>query len=389
MLVENGYRVYIQLVGEIMNNYDLINEVLGKTSEEIQKMSPINILLVGKTGVGKSTLINGMFRDNLVETGVGKPVTKYLQKITKENIPINLYDTQGLELNSQNQREVLTEITTLLKDLKRQGEKDRIHLVYYCINSNGSRIEDSEISLINSLKQFAPVIIVLTQSLGENSEKLKEYIQDLKLDVADVIEILAKPYRINDMVIEEKGLKELMTKSFELLDEEIKNSFINAQHVDIDLKAKTARRWAKRYIKTAFGIGFVPIPFSDASILVPMQIGMIAHINSIFGISMDKQRVASIIAAIGGTGGATFAGRFIVTNALKFIPGIGSLAGGLISAATASIMTTALAMSYIEVLSYIAKREKLGINMDFSEIEKLMQKTYTEYLKNRKKKDDE
>lgn len=372
-----------------MNNYDLINEVLGKTSEEIKKMTPINILLVGKTGVGKSTLINGMFRDNLAETGIGKPVTKYLQKITKENIPINLYDTQGLELNAQNQREVLAEITTLLNDLEHNGAKDKIHLIYYCINSNGARIEDSEIVLINSLKQFAPVIIVLTQSLGENSEKLKEYIENLDLNVADIIEILAKPYRINDMVVEEKGLKELMTKSFDLLDEEIKNSFINAQHVDIDLKVKTARRWAKRYIKTAFGIGFVPIPFSDASLLVPMQIGMIAHINSIFGISMDKQRVASIIAAIGGTGGATFAGRFIVTNALKFIPGIGSFAGGLISAATASIMTTALAMSYIEVLNYIAKREKLGINMDFSEIEKLMQKTYTEYLKNRKKKDDE
>ena len=180
-----------------MNNYDLINEVLGKTSEEIKKMTPINILLVGKTGVGKSTLINGMFRDNLAETGIGKPVTKYLQKITKENIPINLYDTQGLELNAQNQREVLAEITTLLNDLEHNGAKDKIHLIYYCINSNGARIEDSEIALINSLKQFAPVIIVLTQSLGENSEKLKEYIENLDLNVADIIEILAKPYRIN------------------------------------------------------------------------------------------------------------------------------------------------------------------------------------------------
>ena len=40
-----------------MNNYDLINEVLGKTSEEIKKMTPINILLVGKTGVGDSDIM--------------------------------------------------------------------------------------------------------------------------------------------------------------------------------------------------------------------------------------------------------------------------------------------------------------------------------------------
>lgn len=372
-----------------MSNYDLINEVLEKTNKEIKNMNPINILLVGKTGVGKSTLINGMFRENLADTGVGKPVTKYLQKITKENIPINLYDTQGLELNTHNQKEVLEEISSLLQKLRQKGNNEKIHLIYYCINSSGSRIEDSEIEIINNLKNFAPVIIVLTQSLGENSAELKQYIENLNLNVADVIEILARPYRINDIVIEEKGLKELMSRSFELLDEDIKNSFINAQQVDIDLKTKTARRWARKYIKTAFGIGFVPIPFSDASLLVPMQVAMIAHINAIFGVSMDKQKVVSIIAAIGGTGGATFTGRFIVTNALKLIPGIGSIAGGLISAATASFMTMALAMSYIEVLSYIAKREKMGINMDFSEIEKIMQNSYTDYLKNRRGKNDE
>ncbi len=371
-----------------MDNYDLINEILGKTDEEIEKMTPINILLAGKTGVGKSTLINSMFRENLVETGVGKPVTKHLEKITKEKIPINLYDTKGLELSSNNQKEVIDDITDLLKKLLSEGSDHKIHLIYYCINSNGYRIEDSEIELINSLSEFAPIIVVLTQSLGDNSSELKKYIEQLDLKIESVVEVLSKPYRINGTIIEEKGLKELLTKSFDLIDERAKESFINAQHVDIELKTKTARRWAKRYIKTAFGIGFVPIPFSDASLLVPMQIGMIAHINSIFGISMDKQRVASIVAAIGGTGGATFAGRFIVTNIIKFIPAVGTITGGLISGVTASAMTMALAMSYIEVLGYIAKREKMGINMDFKEIEELMQKTYLEYLKNRKDKNE-
>lgn len=81
-----------------MNNYDLINEVLGKTSEEIKKMTPINILLVGKTGVGKSTLINGMFRDNLAETGIGKPVTKYLQKLQKKIFLLIYMIPKGLNL---------------------------------------------------------------------------------------------------------------------------------------------------------------------------------------------------------------------------------------------------------------------------------------------------
>ena len=35
----------------------------------------VNILVAGKTGVGKSTLINAVFRGELARTGAGKPVT--------------------------------------------------------------------------------------------------------------------------------------------------------------------------------------------------------------------------------------------------------------------------------------------------------------------------
>ncbi|MFB0972535.1 MAG: DUF697 domain-containing protein [Neofamilia sp.] len=187
------------------------------------------------------------------------------------------------------------------------------------------------------------------------------------------------------MVINSFGLKELLNITLDNIDEGLKKSFINAQQVDIDKKVKEARRWAKGYIGTTFGIGFTPIPFADSTLLVPMQIGMLAHITSIFGISMDKEKLVSILAAIGGTGGATFLGKTIVANILKIIPGVGIITGGLISGATASILTTALAMSYIEVLVFIAKTEKEGKKVDFKKIENLMKETYKKYLKSKGK----
>lgn len=365
---------------------DLISMVLGKTEEQIKKMSPVNIMLIGKTGAGKSTLINSLFRENLATTGIGKPITQSIEKITKRGVPITLYDTKGLELSAKIQKTVEKEITATIKKSFKGDPKERIHLAYYCINAAGNRIEQDEIDLMESVAKLVPVIVVLTQSLGENAEKLKNYIYSLGLNIKAVINVLAAPLYLGDIMIPEKGLAELLQISFRYLPEEVHNSFTNAQHVDIQKKVEAATRWANGYIATTFGVGFAPIPFADASILVPMQITMLAHITAIFGISMDKQRITSIIAAIGGTGGATYLGRYIVSNVLKLIPGVGTVAGGLISGATASILTTALARSYIQVLSIIAKREKEGVNTDFSEVERMMREAYEHYIKDKSSK---
>lgn len=360
------------------NQYNIIQEIMEKTEAEIQKMSPVNILIAGKTGVGKSTLINSVFREKLADTGIGKPVTKHLRRITKEGIPVVLYDTRGLELEQSVQKQVKKDIYKLVEDNKQT--KDAIHAVYYCIQANSSRIEDTEIELIKDISKVLPVILVLTQSIGKPAEEFSRYLENINLPVAAVQNIMAEPYEISDdYIIPAFGLKELIDKTLQLIPQEARDAFMNAQHADIERKAKSARRWATRYVATTFGVGFAPIPFSDASVLVPMQVTLLAHITAIFGISLDKSTIVSLIAAVGGTGSATMIGKSIVANAFKFIPGAGTLVGGIISGTTASIVTSALAISYIEVLSIIATKEKEGKGIDLGLIERLMR---TQFKKN-------
>lgn len=367
----------------IDKHFDVAQEILNVTEKELKNLAPVNILIVGKSGVGKSTLINSVFRERIADTGIGKPVTKHLQKIIRNDVPLTLYDTRGLELNPEVQKQVQDEIYTLIAE--KNGTEEAIHVTYYCIQATSSRIEESEIKMIEAISKKIPVILVLTQSIGEQAKEFHHYLEELNLPVTAVHSILAQAYVISDeYTVQPFGLKELIERTINLIPEEVRKAFNNAQQVDIDRKVKSAKNWANRYILTTFGVGFIPIPFSDASLLVPMQVALLGHITVIFGVSIDKATILSIVAAVGGTGTATYIGRSLVSNAIKFIPGAGTVIGGIISGATASVVTRALAYSYIQVLKVIATNEVKGIETSTDKLIDLMQTQFKKYIKNNK-----
>lgn len=365
-------------------HFDVAQEILDLTDKELKNLAPVNILMIGKSGVGKSTLINSVFRERIAETGIGKPVTKHLQKITRKDVPITIYDTRGLELDPSVQKQVKDEIYKLIADNK--GTEEALHVAYYCIQATSSRIEESEIKMIEEISNKIPVILVLTQAIGEQAKEFQQYIEEMNLDIAAVHSVLAEPYVISkDYTVQPFGLKELIERTFNLIPDSVRKAFTNAQRVDIERKVETAKTWATRYIATSFGVGFVPIPFSDASILVPMQVALLAHITVIFGVPIDKATILSIIAAVGGTGSATVVGRSVVSNAFKFIPGLGTVVGGVISGTTASIVTRALAYSYIQVLKLLASSELSGQETSTDKIVSMMQKQFKNYIKENKR----
>lgn len=84
---------------------------------------------------------------------------------------------------------------------------------------------------------------------------------------------------------------------------------------------------------------------------------MVASITVIFGFDVNKSIITALLSSTIGAGGATFLGKTVVTNLLKFIPGTGTVVGGAISAGTAGVITAALGEAYIGVMELVFKGE--------------------------------
>lgn len=374
-----------------MKDFNVFNEVINEMKKEFKEMKNANILIIGKTGVGKSTLINSIFRSQMAETGIGKPITQHLRKISKEGIPVNLYDTKGLELNENVQKEIKNEILSEIekcnqKCIENNDQGELMHICWYCIDGSVKRCEDTDIEWINDISKKIPVIIVITKGFPRNDAKeFKKRIEAINgLKYKAIVPVLAKEYNDSDdeneysevIIIPSYGLNNLVHVTFDILPEGVRQSFNNAQKVDIEKKVSEAKKWLTGYVATSGAIGASPIPFSDAPLLAGIQLTMLVKITTIFGLPIEKAVLTAIISSVAGVSGTTLIGKTLVSNLLKFIPGIGTIAGGTISASVASMMTLALGIAYINVLEYIIKEENKGNEVNIENIKDMMKQAY-------------
>lgn len=359
-------------------------------SDRIKNLNTLNIIVAGKTGVGKSTLINSMFRDNLAETGIGKPITQHMRKISKKGVPLNIYDTKGFELGKDAQKEVKKEILDTIKaGMSGTDVNKAIHCIWYCINTASNRIEPEEIEWLRDLAKEnsvteVPVIIVLTQAFSKpNAEKMKNLIMDENLDVIQVVPVLAQDFVFDESLppIKAYGLDALLAVMTEVLPEELQDTLQSVQIASLKAKKKRAQVAVATATATAFGEGFAPIPFADSALLIPTQVAMIASITTIYGLDINKSIITAFVSSALGTGGATIAGKTIAANLLKLVPGAGTVLGGTISGATAGVITTALGEAYIVLMEAIYKGDLKASELGTPEGKKKLKEIFKRKVK--------
>lgn len=150
-----------------------------------------------------------------------------------------------------------------------------------------------------------------------------------------------------------EGLKELVDETKKCLIDAKKNKekhFLHIQKANIQVRKQAMIGKSENIIHLASvaagSVGLIPIPFSDAIAIAPIQAGMIYKMNDAFGVKMKDSVAASLIAGLLGVTAVAQVGRTLVNGLLKFIPVVGSVAGG----ATAVAITEGIGFAYLKAL---------------------------------------
>lgn len=149
----------------------------------------INIIVLGKSGVGKSSFCNYLFdRKDLFTTGSGKPVTSWEQNFQSHSFAyqghlLNVFDSVGLE--ADNYERWLEQFDGFMQQRRTRPMEPEtwIHGAFYVINASSARLEPVDVNLIKRLGRDAriPLQVILTNAdvAGDKVEALEREIHKL------------------------------------------------------------------------------------------------------------------------------------------------------------------------------------------------------------------
>ncbi len=233
-----------------------------------------------------------------------------------------------------------------------------IDVAYLCVKETSSRVEEREKALLSFAKEWnIPTIVVFTntqEKAGDAFVKEAQRVIDeewgFKGFVRAYVRVNSVAFSFRGMEVPVEGLKELVDETKKCLIDDKKNKqnhFLLIQKANIQARKQAMIDASKNIIHIASGAaGLIPIPFSDALAIAPIQAGMIYKMNDAFGVKMKDFVAASLITGLLGVTAVAQVGRTLVNGLLKFIPVAGSVAGG----ATAAAITEGIGFAYLKAL---------------------------------------
>jgi predicted GTPase len=339
--------------------------------EMIMESRPPRIMIIGRRGSGKSSLINAIFKKKMAEVGsvmsqTGKPEW---YSYRSDAGSLNILDTRGLgdksKPESANFQNAIDDIKAAIKSVLPDV------ILFLCKAKDVDSHIKEDIQNIVEIKQFIstqydydiPILSCVTQvdeldpirieppyedEIKQNNIKMavsaiSKAFNDEHILIPKIIPVSAYAEYHNDAIvynkfwnIEEKdGLIDYLVN---ILPTSAQLEFARLAKVN-RVQKKIARVLITSTATVCAGIAAVPVPVADIIPITLAQISMIIGIGYLSGRELSKEAAKEFLTALGVNVGAAFVLREAARALIKFVfPG----GGNVISASVAFAGTWAL-----------------------------------------------
>ena len=140
-----------------------------------------NVLVIGNSGVGKSTLINSVLGVEKAKTGWGtKGSTTELEIYESDSLPFRIIDTIGFEPSLISELKAIGAVKKWSRNSAKEGNEDnKINVIWFCVDGTSSKLFPKtlkDLSKATAIWESVPLIVVITKSYS-----VPERIQNIEM----------------------------------------------------------------------------------------------------------------------------------------------------------------------------------------------------------------
>ena len=370
---------------------------LKKLMEGIDSHRPPRIFLIGRTGVGKSSLINalcGSYVASVSDTRSCTEGAEIYQCKDGDRVLMEICDTRGIaeseSLNSEVSAEDMLidqinefspDVAILMLNCTHRDDVDtdvnflkKLAKSYAAVNSMRLPI----VVVVNKCDEMAPTRFKSPKEYPQNKiSKINEVVQyykgiivrnGLKIDNIIAVSSLIDWMTPDGMEIDVESIDNLPTYDIENLQIAFDGRYQIEELLDIlesaiqDFEAQMGLRMAARLTEVvhrlarhlnrifsgiAATVALTPIPVSDIYVLLILQCVLVSLIASLSGRDISLETAREFIFSMGGIAGAGYVFKLIAQQGAKFLNAVWPGAGSAVSSGVAAVGTSAIGKAAI------------------------------------------